>query len=156
MFQFRGDKPISLLRIPKTAPALPPLKGREHAGSGATAAASRWSRARRSRGYRAGLAGGIVISTPVDLTAIRRALADHATRATLTGLGSDLVLVGRADGTGDAPIKLADPVERRLERRRRSADRDAEAGRRPDLGLAGAQHVRRARRAVLLGCWSAL
>jgi hypothetical protein len=62
-------------------------------------------------GYRAGLTGGLVISTPVDLTAIRRAMAEHATRATLTGLGNDVILVGPGDsGGGGAPLKLSVPA----------------------------------------------
>ena len=33
--------------------------------------------------------GGLVISTPVDLTAIRRSFGDHASYAVLNGLGAD-------------------------------------------------------------------
>jgi serine/threonine protein kinase len=109
VFQFRGAKTISLLRIPKTAPALPQLKGRDTrlliAGNDATMVASA-----PISGYHAGAVGGLVISTPVDLSAIRRALDDHAVHATLTGLGSDLVLAGSgASGVGGAPVKLVVP-----------------------------------------------
>ena len=46
----------------------------------------------------------------VDLTAIRRQLAEHATRATLTGLGNDVILVGGGDAGGSGtPLKLSVP-----------------------------------------------
>jgi serine/threonine protein kinase len=107
VFQFRADKAASLLRIPKTVRALPPLKGRDTRlrieGSVVTMFASA-----PISGYRAELVGGLVISVPVDLTPIRRALEEHAVRATLTGLGTDLTLAGPGGG-GDAPVKLAIP-----------------------------------------------
>jgi serine/threonine protein kinase len=107
VFQFRGDKASSLLRIPKTVRALPPLKGRETKLRIEGATATMFASAPVS-GYRAELIGGLVISVPVDLTPIRRALEDHAVRATLTGLGTDLTLTGTGGG-GDAPVKLAIP-----------------------------------------------
>ncbi|HEX7941224.1 MAG TPA: serine/threonine-protein kinase, partial [Gemmatimonadaceae bacterium] len=71
VFQFRGERSTSLLRIPKTALSVQPLKGRatrfQSDGKGVTLAASAPISA-----YRAGVTGGLVISTPVDLTAIRR------------------------------------------------------------------------------------
>jgi serine/threonine protein kinase len=109
VFQYRGDTPISLLRIPKTAPGLPPLKGRDTQvrsdGRGVTLVASA-----PISGYRAALAGGIVISTSIDLTSIRRALDDHAVSASLTGLGSELVLVGPRAGDAGAPVELTVPA----------------------------------------------
>jgi serine/threonine protein kinase len=109
VYQFTGNKPISLLRIPKTAPALLPLKGRDtRIGAddrGVTVVASA-----PISGYRAGVAGGIVISTPVDLTSIRRALDDHTLGASLTGLGNEVVLVEPRGGAGGAPVKLAVPA----------------------------------------------
>jgi serine/threonine protein kinase len=109
VFQFRGATTSSLLRIPKTAPVLPQLKGRDTRlrieGKDVTMVASA-----PISGYHASLVGGLVISTPVDLSAIRRSLEDHAVQATLTGLGSDLVLAGSgAPGPGGAPVKLAVP-----------------------------------------------
>jgi hypothetical protein len=107
VFQFRADKAASLLRIPKTVRALPPIKGRETKLRIEGQAVTMFASAPVS-GYRAELIGGLVISVPVDLTPIRRALEDHAVRATLTGLGSDLTLAGSGGG-GDAPVKLAIP-----------------------------------------------
>jgi serine/threonine protein kinase len=107
VFQFRADKASSLLRIPKTVRALPPLKGRDTRLRIEGQAVTMFASAPIS-GYRAELIGGLVISVPVDLTPIRRALEEHAVRATLTGLGSDLTLAG-AGGGGDAPVKLAIP-----------------------------------------------
>jgi serine/threonine protein kinase len=108
VFQFRGAKAASLLRIPKTGLALPPLKGRDTRlqleGRDVTLVASA-----PISGYSAGVVGGLVISTPVDLSAIRRALEDHSVQATLTGLGGDLALAGGTGGAGGAPVKLAIP-----------------------------------------------
>jgi serine/threonine protein kinase len=108
VYQFVGDKPASLLRIPKSAQALPPLKGRDTRitsdGGGVTVLASA-----PISGYRAGAGGGIVISTPVDLASIRRALEDHVIGASLTGMGSDLALVESRGDIGGAPVKLAIP-----------------------------------------------
>jgi hypothetical protein len=108
VYQFTGDKPTSLLRIPKTAQALPPLRGRDTRigadGRGVTVLASA-----PISGYRAGVAGGIVISTPVDLAAVRRALEDHTVGASLTGMGSALVLVEPHGDADAAPVRLALP-----------------------------------------------
>jgi serine/threonine protein kinase len=108
VFQFHGDSTRSLLRIPKAAPALPPLKGRatriQSDGQGVTVFASA-----PISGYRAGVAGGVVISTPVDLASIRRALGEHAVGASLVGLGTEVVLVPTGAGVGGEPLKLAVP-----------------------------------------------
>jgi hypothetical protein len=108
VFQFRGERSTSLLRIPRTALSVQPLKGRatrfQSDGKGVTLAASAPISA-----YRAGVTGGLVISTPVDLTAIRRSFGDHASYASLTGLGADVQLAGTPDNRGSAPVKLAMP-----------------------------------------------
>jgi len=108
VFQFTRGTPSSLLRIPKSAQALQPLRGRDTRfrsdGVGVSLIASA-----PISGYRSGTAGGIVISTSVDLTAIRRTLAEHTAWASLTGLGSDLVLVEPSAGGGGTPVKLAVP-----------------------------------------------
>jgi hypothetical protein len=108
VYQFTGEKPTSLLRIPKDAPALPPLKGRDTRIAAAAAGLTVVASAPIS-GYRAGAGGGIVISTPVDLMSIRRALDDHTLGASLTGLGNEIVLVEPGGGAGGAPVKLAVP-----------------------------------------------
>ena len=109
VFQFRANKPSSLLRIPKNGPALQALSGRDTRvasdGHGIQLAASA-----PISGYTAGFTGGLVISTPVDLSSIQHALDDHAVRASLTGLGNELVLVGPRDGAWVAPVKLAVPA----------------------------------------------
>jgi tRNA A-37 threonylcarbamoyl transferase component Bud32 len=108
VYQFTGAKAASLLRIPSTAPALPPLKGRDTRfasdGRGVTVVASA-----PIAGYHASAGGGVVISTPIDLTSIQRALDDHTVAASLTGLGSELVLVETRDGGGGDVVKLAVP-----------------------------------------------
>jgi serine/threonine protein kinase len=108
VFQFRGERSTSLLRIPKTALSVQPLKGRgtrfQSDGRGVTLAASAPISA-----YRAGVTGGLVISTPVDLTAIRRAFGEHTSRAALVGLGTEVLLVGTGDGGGVTPVKLSVP-----------------------------------------------
>ena len=109
VFQFRGTQATSLLRIPRSATPVQALAGRTTRltsdGTGITLAASA-----PISGYGAKMAGGLVISTPVDLASIRRALDEHAVRATLSGLGPDLALVGRADGPWIAPVKLTVPA----------------------------------------------
>jgi serine/threonine protein kinase len=108
VFQFRGERATSLLRIPKAALSVQPLKGRttrfQSNGKAVTLAASA-----PISGYDSGTAGGLVISTPVDLGPIQRTLAEHVTRATLSGLGSDLALVGTGETATTAPVKLAVP-----------------------------------------------
>ncbi|HET7506019.1 MAG TPA: hypothetical protein VFK02_33595, partial [Kofleriaceae bacterium] len=108
VYQFIGDKPNSLLRIPKSARSLPALKGRDTRlqtdASGATLVASA-----PISGYRAGMGGVVVISMPVDLTSVRRALEDHAAQASLTGLGGELPLVAASEAAGGEAVKLAVP-----------------------------------------------
>jgi serine/threonine protein kinase len=108
VFQFRGDKATSLLRIPKSALSVQPLKGRSTQfrsdGKSVTLAASA-----PISGYSAGIGGGLVISAPVDLSSIQRSLGEHASRATLTGLGNTISLVGPGDGSAEPPIKLPVP-----------------------------------------------
>jgi serine/threonine protein kinase len=105
VFQRHDKRVISLLRVPEAAPALPPLTERgtqvHHDGRSVTVLASA-----PLTGYVTGISGGLVISRPVDLTELRRALAEHAVRASLTGIGPELVLVGSAAGAGDTSITL--------------------------------------------------
>jgi serine/threonine protein kinase len=108
VYQLRGDQPTSLLRIPKTAAALTPLRGRDTDVQSDGQALTLLAGAPIA-GYRVGLAGAIMVSTQVDLSSVRRSLADHTAGATLTGLGRDLVLVARRDGAGAAPVELAVP-----------------------------------------------
>jgi serine/threonine protein kinase len=109
VFQFARGEASSLLRIPRTTIGLQPLKGRDTQvrsdGLGVTLLASA-----PISGYRSGVSGGVVISAPVDLTSIRHGLAEHTAWASLTGLGSELVLVDPGAGRpGGAPVKLAIP-----------------------------------------------
>jgi hypothetical protein len=113
IFQFRSEKPVSLLRIPRTASALPALKGRETKLRSDGHDVMMFASAPIT-GYEAKLGGGLVIATPIDFTAIRRAVEDHAVTASLTGLGSPLVLAGgptpaTTAGAAGAPITLALP-----------------------------------------------
>jgi serine/threonine protein kinase len=108
IFQFRGDRAVSLLRIPATAPSVQPLEGyttRLYSdGRGVTMAASA-----PISGYRTSITGALVIATPIDLKPIRRALGEHATHASLTGLGAELPLVGTGPAAGGSLIELAVP-----------------------------------------------
>jgi len=105
VFQFTHGKATPLLRIPKTAPALQPLQGREarvHSdGRGLTVAAS---------APISGTAGGIVVAMPVDLGAVQRSLAQHAISASIVGLGSELVVVPAGTGLAGAPVDLPVPA----------------------------------------------
>jgi serine/threonine protein kinase len=108
IFQLRSGKPASLLRLPKSGQPLQLLTGRDTQirsdGRDVTLVASA-----PISGYRAAVAGGIVISTSVDLAAVRHALENHAVRASLTGLGSELALVAPHTGEGGSPVELAVP-----------------------------------------------
>ncbi|HEX3765450.1 MAG TPA: hypothetical protein VHW23_42435, partial [Kofleriaceae bacterium] len=108
VFRISNGKPVSLLRIPKSAAALPPLSGRDTRfrsdGLGVTLATGT-----PITGYREGLAGGIVIAAPVDLAAVRRALDEHTAGASLIGLGSELALVDHRTGGAGSPIELTIP-----------------------------------------------
>jgi serine/threonine protein kinase len=108
IYQLRGGKPASLLRLPKTAQPLQLMTGRDTQirsdGRDVTLVASA-----PISGYRVAVAGGLVISAPVDLTPVRRLLGDHALRASLTGLGSELVLITPRDGEAGSPVELTVP-----------------------------------------------
>ena len=109
VYQFGSEKSVSLLRIPSTAAALPPLKGRETRVNVDGDTATLYASAPIS-GYKSKVAGGLVIASPVNLAPVRRALEEHSTHAILSGLGSDLVLAGSGPAPdGVAPIKLAVP-----------------------------------------------
>lgn len=103
VFQLGGASPISLLRIPRTAPALEPLKGRETRISSDGRALTLLASVPIA-GYRPGQVGGIVMATPIDLSAVQRALAEHTVQATLKGIGADLTLVAPPAG---APVRAA-------------------------------------------------
>ncbi|HET7499937.1 MAG TPA: serine/threonine-protein kinase [Kofleriaceae bacterium] len=107
VFQFRSDnKSVSLLRIPKNVNALPALKGRDTQlhleGSAVTLYASA-----PISGYRAELVGGLVISVPVDLAPLKRALEDHAVTASITGLKASGGTVLQLVGSGTPPASAA-------------------------------------------------
>jgi serine/threonine protein kinase len=108
VFQFSGDRSSSLLRIPRTAASLQPLKGRATQIRSDARTLTLLASAPIS-GYRSGLSGGIVISTPIDLTPIQRVLAEHCAAASLTGLGGELVLVDSGGSVAASPVKLAVP-----------------------------------------------
>jgi serine/threonine protein kinase len=114
VFQFRGERASSLLRIPKAAVSVQPLKGRMTKfysdGKGVTMAASApISGYGSAAGANSSIGGGLVISTPVDLSAIKRTFGEHAISASLTGLDHDLPLVGAGETAAKAPVKLALP-----------------------------------------------
>jgi hypothetical protein len=108
VFRISNGKPVSLLRIPKSAQALPPPSGRDTRFRSDGLSVSLAASAPIS-GYREGLAGGIVIATPVDLAAVRRALDEHTSGASLLGLGSELMLVDHRGGAGGPPVELTIP-----------------------------------------------
>jgi hypothetical protein len=108
VFQFTGGHQKTLLRIPKSTSGLQPLKGRDTRirsdGRNVMLLASA-----PISGYRAGVGGGVVLSTPIDVGSLQHALAEHSAAATLTGLGGDLVLVEPSAAGGGTPVKLAVP-----------------------------------------------
>jgi serine/threonine protein kinase len=109
LFRMGKGKPASLLRIPKSAPPLPPPNGRDSRfrsdGLGVTLTVSA-----PISGYREGLAGAIAIAGPVDLSAVRRSLVEHTVGVSLLGLGSELMLVDHRGGAGGPPVELTIPA----------------------------------------------
>ncbi|HET9627815.1 MAG TPA: hypothetical protein VFP84_40935, partial [Kofleriaceae bacterium] len=127
VFQIRDGETAPVLHVPPRASSLPVLRGRDTliqlAGTDVSLVASA-----PIAGYQANLVGGLVISTPVELAAIRRALAEHAVRASLHGIAGqpdgELVLTdepaprgappaadasadGDGDGDGTSPVTIA-------------------------------------------------
>jgi hypothetical protein len=104
LFQYRSEgKPVSLLRVPASAPALPMLKGREARvdtdGGAATVIASA-----PITGYKTQTAGGLVVAVGVDLAPVKQTLAGLVSSARLVGFDKPIVLVdGSAAG---APLVL--------------------------------------------------
>jgi hypothetical protein len=54
------------------------------------------------------VSGAVIVTTPIDLAAVKRSLANHVAGAALVGFGTDVVLVGQAAPV-NASIKLALP-----------------------------------------------
>jgi serine/threonine protein kinase len=108
VFQLTAGRPRSLLRIPRTAAALQAIDGRSTRFRSDGLAVTLLASAPIS-GYRAGITGGVVVSTPVDLTSIRRALNEHTAGASLIGLGSELVLVDARGGAGATQVEIPVP-----------------------------------------------
>lgn len=110
VFQVRGDHPTSLLRIPASAAPLSWLKGRE---SDAAAAGGVLSVSVSSpvAGYDGAVVGGLVLTTPVDLSSLRDALTGHVTAASLRGLEEEIRLVEEAGGSGAKRAELAVPMK---------------------------------------------
>ncbi|HEY1816556.1 MAG TPA: protein kinase [Kofleriaceae bacterium] len=109
IFQLRASGPVSLAREPASARPLAPLKAGEtrieiadqhaHAVSGAPIA-----------GTNGKVAGVLGVSVLVDLSAVDRSLAGHATSARVEGFGEPIVLVPpRGNGDSD-PITIALPT----------------------------------------------
>jgi hypothetical protein len=100
LFQVRDGKATSLFRRPVTAGPLELAPGRttllKSDGKSLIAIATA-----PIAGYKPGLDGGFALAVPVDLSFARTTLTDHATSATLIGLGPDLVLVPATTGKGD-------------------------------------------------------
>jgi hypothetical protein len=110
VFQVRDNLSTPLLHLPKTAGALPQLKGRDTKirldGGNITMIASA-----PISGFRANMVGGLVVATTVDLGAIRRSLAQHADQATLTGIdGGELVLAGDKPAAAAASASKPAPI----------------------------------------------
>ncbi|HEV7559442.1 MAG TPA: serine/threonine-protein kinase, partial [Kofleriaceae bacterium] len=92
LFQRKTARPVSLIRIPATAAPLeaPANQTTRFKSDGATLFAI----AGATVTGKSGIEGTFAIASPVDLTFAKLALADHADKAVLAGLGRDLVLVG--------------------------------------------------------------
>ena len=95
VFQIRNNQTTTLLRIPETAAALPPL------GAGDTRVVTDGSAVTVIVGApvanQKGVDQGVVaLATPLDLGPVKQALAPHVKAAALLGLEKPVVLVGTA------------------------------------------------------------
>jgi hypothetical protein len=112
LFQIAGGKPVSLARMPATAPALQPLDGHGTrvalAGDGlAMLVSSPVQRFKDGPGYKP-VDGSLVMAIPVDLAFARQQAARSAVAAQLTGLDKPVALIANPDASGP---DLSIPIE---------------------------------------------
>ncbi len=95
IFQIRNNTTTTLLRIPETAAALPPLGGGDTrvVTDGSAVAVIVGEPVANQKGVDQGV---VALATPLDLGPVKQALAAHATSAALVGLEKPVVLVGTA------------------------------------------------------------
>ena len=142
LFQLRERGPASLLRIPEGAPPVEALAGNQTriASDGRGLTITVGSPIARQQ---AGVGGAVVLSVPLDLTLIKKRVADHARSAQVLGFGAPVRLV---DGdTAGTPVTVAIPLSSEL----RSADVALAAVVAPPA-YAGDGKLRIAR----IACWS--
>jgi hypothetical protein len=114
LFQLRDANLETLIRWPASAAALPVVKDRDITivhldGTGPRViVGSHIERLKDGAGYDPATSGAFALSTPVDLTAIRRRLAEHAAEATLAVAGASIHLVERSAAGGEL-VQLAVP-----------------------------------------------
>lgn len=115
LFQLRGANLETLLRWPAAAGALPVVKDDDVTivhldGAGPrVVVGAHIDRLKDGAGYDASVSGAFVLSTPVDLEAIRQRLAEYATEATLAESGKSVELVHRSSPLTSAPVQHAVP-----------------------------------------------
>jgi serine/threonine protein kinase len=105
LFQRRNGTPVSLIRIPPTAAPLeaPAVRTTRFKSDGS----SLFAIAGAAVTGPSGIEGTFAIASPVDLAFAKAALADHADKAVLVGLGRDLVLVGTSTAGEQVIVPLA-------------------------------------------------
>lgn len=117
LFQLRDANLETLIRWPAGAAALPVIKDGDITivhldGTGPRViVGSHIERLKDGAGYDSATSGAFALSTPVDLTAIRRRLAEHAAEATLAQSGesgTSIHLVERS-AAADGLVQLAVP-----------------------------------------------
>jgi hypothetical protein len=113
LFQIEDGRLVSLIRMPPTAPALPAVRDRavlaRDAGGLRVVVGARVDRLKDGVGYE-NKAGVVAVSVPVDLAAIRAALAERAVDATLGERDAQVRLVHRPLAAGDL-VRLVVPSE---------------------------------------------
>ena len=115
LFQLHDTQPEPLIRWPATAAALPPVA--DPSATLVTAApdgphivvGAHVNRIKDGAGYDASVSGIVVLSTPLDLEANRRWLAQHVLGATLAGAGQSFQLVGDAPAAAGEQIPIPVP-----------------------------------------------
>jgi hypothetical protein len=115
LFQVRGAKLETLIRMPASAPALPAIADREVTmvhldDSGPRVVVSaQVRRIKDGEGYEPGITGTFMLSGPVGVGVIQQQLAGYAADAALVESGRSVLLVHQADVAAGATLSIAVP-----------------------------------------------
>jgi hypothetical protein len=115
LFQWRGDRPSSLLRLPAAAPPLAAIRAGETKLAAAGGELLAVTGAPVVPLYRSvGVEGSLSISSQIDLKPIRDRLAPKVERAWIAGAGLQVPLVGPSGGPGATGVAVPLPGDEKL------------------------------------------